>query len=299
LKGIIPVLQYVVSIPNFSPKGALFLKESLKKTIKLRESSKTKRNDIIDLILDQMDNKVDEGKVEVESKFEEDAELDMSGLKDSTNKLDKETILVSNAFLLFVAALDTTSSTLTFIVHFLLHHKDIQDRAREEIMEIVGTEKRLTFDQIQDMKYLDKIIYETLRHYHAFPQIIERYCTKDYKIPGTDYTVRKGEIVNFTFLYEKMRRENEQFYNSGEFDPENFDASNNPDTFSFFGFGQGPRNCIGKRYAMISIKIALVFILRKFRLAKTNNTKDHIQQFKFLSGADVPFLAVPLENDEE
>jgi len=300
LKGIIPVVQYILSIPNFSPKGALFLKESLKKTIKHRESSKSKRNDIIDLILDQMDSKkIGENKVEAESKFEEDAMFDMSDVKDTKDQLDKESILVSNAFLLFVAALDTTSSTLTFVVHFFLQHPEIQERAREEIMDIIGSDKKPTFEQIQDLKYLDKVIYETLRHYHAFPQIIERTCTKDYQIPGTDYVVRKGEIVNFTFLYERMRRENEHFYNGGEFDPENFDASNNPDHFSFFAFGQGPRNCIGKRYAMISIKIALVSILRKFRLVKTKNTKNKIKQFKFLNGADVPFRAMHLDNYEE
>ena len=300
LKGIIPALQYIVSIPNFSPEGALFLKQSLQKTIKHRESSKTKRNDIIDLIVDQIDNKkANENEVEFESKFEEDSMLDMSDIKDSTDKLDKEKYLVSNAFLLFVAALDTTSSTLTFIIHFFLQRPEVQELAREEILDIVGTDKRPSFEQIQDLKYLDKVIYETLRHYHAFPQIIERTCTKDYKIPDTEYVVRKGEIVNFTFLYERMKRDNEHFYNAGEYDPENFDPSNDPDLFSFLGFGQGPRNCVGKRYAMISIKIALVSILRKFRLEKTENTKDKMKQFKFLNGADVPFKAVPLHDHEE
>merc|ERR1711997_260249 len=113
--------------------------------------------------------------------------------------------------------------------------------------------------------------------------------TKDYAIPGTQYTVRKGEVVNFSFLYERMKREGASFYNGAEFDPENFDTSNNPETFSFLGFGQGPRNCIGKRYAMISMKIALVSILRNFRLVRTENTKNDLELFKFLAGAEVPF----------
>ena len=96
-----------------------------------------------------------------------------------------------------------------------------------------------------------------------------------------------------------MKREGASFYNGAEFDPENFDTSNNPETFSFLGFGQGPRNCIGKRYAMISMKIALVSMLRRFRLVKTGNTTDQLKMYKFAAGAEVPFYAVPLEELEE
>ena len=299
LKGIFPLIEYIVSVPNISPKGALFLKDVLRKTIKHREDTQTRRNDIIDLIIDQIENKKDEDIVnEFESEFEKDAALDMSNMKQNNDKFDKERTLVSNGFLLFIAALDTTSSTLTFIIHFFLKHPEVQERVRDEIMEAIGTSKKVTFDHIQNLKYLDNVIYETLRHAHPFPQILERECTKDYLIPGTKYVVKKGEVVNFTFLYERMRKENESFFNPDEYDPDNFDASNNPDSFSFLGFGQGPRNCIGKRYAMISIKIALVSILRKFRLVKSKNTKDSLHQYKFLAGADVPFHAIPLEETE-
>eukprot|EP00092_Neocalanus_flemingeri_P034479 GFUD01037490.1.p1 GENE.GFUD01037490.1~~GFUD01037490.1.p1 ORF type:complete len:541 (-),score=159.18 GFUD01037490.1:552-2174(-) len=300
LKGLLPMIEYIVSVPNVSPKGALFLKDVLTKTIKHRENTQTRRNDIIDLIIDQIDSKKAEEDVNVfESEFEEDAALDMSNVKKTADKFDKERTLVSNAFLLFIAALDTTSSTLTFIIHFFMKHPEVQEKARDEIMEIIGPKEKVTFDHIQSLKYLDNVIYETLRHAHPFAQILERECTKDYIIPGTDYVVRKGEIVNFSFLYERMRKENESFYNSGEYDPDNFDASNNPDTFSFLGFGQGPRNCIGKRYAMISIKIALVSILRSFQVVKTENTKEKLEQFKFLAGAEVPFYALPLVEMEE
>ena len=94
------------------------------------------------------------------------------------------------------------------------------------------------------MKFMEKFLNETLRHVHPFAFILERICTKDYKIPGTNYIIKKGEIVNYSLVYEKMKRENTSFYNANEFDPENFDASNNPDSFSFLAFGQG-RVCHG------------------------------------------------------
>merc|ERR1711892_578130 len=186
--------------------------------------------------------------------------MDTSSLKQRDDSFDKERTLVCNAFLLFIAALDTTSSTLTFIVHYFLKYPEIQEKARNEIIGTLGSSKKVTFDQIQSMKYLGKVINETLRHSHPFANIIERECSKDYLTPGTDYVVKKGEAVNFSFLYERMKKEKDKFHNAEEFDPENFDPANNNDNFAFLAFGQGPRNCIGKRYAIINIKIALVSI---------------------------------------
>ena len=283
-----------VQIPSIP---ALFLKNILVKTKEQRESSNKRRNDIIDCILDQMNKNIEKEEVTCEDQFDEDAAFDTTSLGDDARQIDKERTIISSAFILFIAALDTTSSTLTFIIHFLIKYPDIQDNARREIMEVIGENEKPTFDHIQDLKYLDKIILETLRHVHSFGHILERVCTKDYQIPNTDYIVRKGEVVNFSFLYERMKTMKTSFYNAGEFDPENFDASNNPNQFSFLGFGQGPRNCIGKRYAIISIKVALVGLLKKFHVVKTDNTKEDLKLFKFSAGCHVPFKAVPIDQD--
>ena len=210
-----------------------------------------------------------------------------------------------------MAALDTTSSTLTFVMHFLLKYPELQEKIREEINEVMGNSEKVTFEHVQEMKYMEKFILETLRRAHPFGQIFERECTKDYQIPGTNYVVRKGEIINFSLLYERMKMENDSFYNPLEFDPENFNPSNNPDTFSALAFGQGPRNCLGKRYAMLTMKLALVImimmmmmmiryamltmklalvhLLKSHRVTKTSNTKEELQMWKFIPGATVPF----------
>ena len=239
-----------------------------------------------------MENKSTEEKPAHEDEFEADADIDLSEVKNVS--VDHEKMLVSNAFLLFIAALDTTSATLTFCVFYLLKYPDIQEKLRQEILEVVGDDENLTFEHIQSMKYMDNVLYETLRKSHPFAHLLERECTQDYKVPGMDYVVRKGEVVNFSFLYERMKENNSSFSNPDEFDPNNFDHSNNPDHFSFLGFGQGPRNCVGKRYAMITMKLALVPLLKNYRLVKTENSPEELKLFKFLAGADVRFHAVPI-----
>ena len=291
----IPIIKKIIDVPNFPRKGCLFLKNALMKTVDMRrDGSAGRRNDIIDLVIDELEKKNNTKQDSIgEDDYEKAANIDMSSVRKVD--LDKEQVLVSNAFLLFGAALDTTSSTLTFAVHYLLKYPHYQDKIREEITKVVGEENNLTFESIQEMKFLDKFLYETLRNKHPFGHILERICTKDYLIPGTNYTVKKGEVVNFTMVYEKMKVENNSsFYNPAEFDPDNFDSSNNPDSFSFLAFGQGPRNCIGKRYAMMSMKIAIIMLLRKYKLIKTKNTQDDLKIYRLLPGADVPFKVQPL-----
>merc|ERR1719357_211568 len=69
----------------------------------------------------------------------------------------------------------------------------------------------------------------------------------------------------------------ECFFNASELDPDNFDVNNNPNKFGFSGFGQGPRNCIGMRYAYIALKMALVKTLSKYRLVKCGKTVEKLQ----------------------
>jgi hypothetical protein len=42
-------------------------------------------------------------------------------------------------------------------------------------------------------------------------------------------------------------------------------------------FGQGPRNCIGMRYALLALKVAVVFMLRKYRLVPCSKTTKEIE----------------------
>jgi len=59
-----------------------------------------------------------------------------------------------------------------------------------------------------------------------------------------------------------------------KFDPERFTAENkaNRHPYAWMPFGQGPRNCIGMRLALLEMKVAVAAILQKFNLVRCEKT---------------------------
>lgn len=66
---------------------------------------------------------------------------------------------------ILLAGRDTTACTLTFAVYRLAEHRDILQRLREEILNIVGPSRRPSYEDIRNMKFLRAVINETLRLY--------------------------------------------------------------------------------------------------------------------------------------
>lgn len=256
-----------------------FFVDVIRKTCKQRSSSNENRNDLIDVLLDElkkskkgeksdttessMDGEIDE--------FEANAAMDTSEVKGKFE--DEEIVLVANALLFFFAGFDTTSLGLGMACHKLCIYEDLQEAVHDEIMDVFGKDGKVTFEKLAELKYMDRFINESLRTTTVVPQL-ERVCTKNYKLPGTDIVIPKGRVVN---VYTQGFTESEEFFhNAKQFDPENFNPENNPNKFGFSTFGHGPRNCIGMRYAMLVMKVGLVNLLRNHKIKRGVGMQDDL-----------------------
>jgi cytochrome P450 family 6 len=88
-------------------------------------------------------------------------------------------------------------------------------------------------------------ISETLRKYPPFPMIL-RKCSRDYTIPDTQITLKKGVNVGIPIL--GLHNDPKYYPNPEKFDPERFSEENKRSrpAFTWLPFGEGPRLCIGK-----------------------------------------------------
>jgi cytochrome P450 len=253
--------------PIMKPQPIQFLIDSITQTIKHRLQSKSRRNDMIDLMIDAM-------KGELRNEDQQIPRLDNQG----RSKVVDETMIIATATVMLVAGYETTGSTMSFIFWLLARNPHIQERLQSEIDEACdgSTEKNgmPDYDSIQQMEYLEMVIMETLR---LIPPagISFRECTADYKLPG-GAIIKRGTEIHIPIL--GIHTDERYYPNPEEFDPERFtkeaQASRHP--MAFLPFSHGPRMCIGMRFALLEIKVAIVKVLREYTVKTCTGTPTRI-----------------------
>lgn len=115
---------------------------------------------------------------------------------------------------------DTTAAGSSFVLCLLAIHQDIQAKVMEEQFKLFGNSKRqATFNDTVEMKYLERVILETLRMYPPVP-IIARKVNQDIQLVTENYVIPAGStVVVGTF---KVHRLPEFYPNPEQFNPDNF-----------------------------------------------------------------------------
>lgn len=140
---------------------------------------------------------------------------------------------------------DTTSMCLCFTLMLLANHSAIQERIFMEIMDAFGHENREpTYNDLQNLHYLEVCIKESLRLYPSVP-LISRITTVDIHFPS-GYFLPKGAPILIQ-VYD-LHHNPEIFPDPETFNPDRFLPENcvNRHPFAYLPFSGGPRNCIGK-----------------------------------------------------
>lgn len=249
-----------------------FFYEAVMSSLNHRRQHKERRNDLIDLMLDAIKGDLEHDTEDLEQ-FEKDAKLNHHS-KQSFDEL----VIVATAIVLLVAGYDTTGTTLAWACYELAKNPEIQEKLRQEVEDILDgdPERKLTYDDIQSMTYLDQVINETLR-FHNPVGALQRSAAKEYKVPGTDIVLPKDTMVWINVL--SMHFDQKHYENPHGFDPDHFskDAKSNRHPYAFMPFGHGPRNCIGMRFAVMEAKIALANLVRNFNLLPSEKTKEPLE----------------------
>ncbi|GLH01137.1 Cytochrome P450 6k1 [Gryllus bimaculatus] len=201
--------------------------------------------------------------------------------------------LISQSFTFLSAGFDTTSTTMSFALYHLAKNEAIQDKLRAQLKKVQKEHNgKLTYEAMQNVPYLDMIISETLRMYPVLP-FLDRSCTKDYQVQGTDLVIEKGTVI-FTSLYG-IQRDPELYPNPDCFDPERFSEANKHSIPSgaYMPFGEGPRMCIGMRLGLLQTKVGLAHIILNFKVSPCAATPENMS-YDLKSVLILPRDGVPL-----
>lgn len=129
----------------------------------------------------------------------------------------------------------------------ILHYsyvRFLQQKVYEELTEAFGNStKPPTYDDLQNLRYLELCIKESLRLYPSVP-LISRIASKDITT-FTGYKIPKDTIVH-VHIYD-LHHSADVYPNPEKFDPDRFLPENTAKRhpFAYLPFSGGPRNCIG------------------------------------------------------
>ncbi|KAJ0175193.1 hypothetical protein K1T71_009334 [Dendrolimus kikuchii] len=241
-----------------------FFFSMVKQIIAERNNAPTNRKDFMDLLL-ELKNK---GEMQSVKKAEE-VERQTLAITDS--------IIAAQAFVFYAAGYETSATTMAFLLYELAHNPGVQDKLIAEIDEVIAQHNgQVTYECLTDMVYLDKVFKETLRMY-SLVEPLTRNVLADYKIPGTNVILKKGQTV---LVSPRGIHYDPSFYPEPEkFDPERFSVENsaNRHPCAYMPFGVGPRNCIGMRFAQTQSRVCIAKLLSKFRVEPSKNTKREMK----------------------
>ncbi|XP_070341489.1 cytochrome P450 3A12-like [Equus asinus] len=187
-----------------------------------------------------------------------------------THKALSDLELVAQSIIFIFAGYETTSTSLSFLMYLLATHPDVQQKLQDEIDVTFPNKALPTYDTLLQMEYLDMVLNESLRLFPIAGRL-ERVCKKDVEINGV--LIPKGTVVMVpTFI---LHRASEFWPEPEEFCPERF-SKNNKDSINpyiYLPFGTGPRNCIGMRFAIMNMKLAIVRVLQNFSFKPCKETQ--------------------------
>ena len=210
-----PYLMRALRMSIMPRKETLFFYDVVLKTLQMRKETNTRRNDLIDMMLDAV-----KGDLEQDNEDDDQYDKDAKFQHKVSKKLDEFSI-VATALVIMVAGYDTTGSTLAFTCHELAKYPEIQDKVREEVTDILdGKDGDIAYEDLQKMTYMDQVLSEVLR-YHTPIANMQRNASEDYKLPDGLTIPKNTEVWINAIAFHK----NPKYYkNPHSFDPEHFSS---------------------------------------------------------------------------
>lgn len=254
-----PSLFKVLGLKTYPSDVEQFFLNVVKQVVEERTKSNVGRNDFIELML----------KIR-------NADRAKSGKNEAQSMEISDTLIASNSFIFLLAGLETSSTTLSFCLYELAKNLEIQSRAQQSVDKAIELEGGvLTYEAVNNMSYLNRVVAETLRKHPPTP-LTTRLCTETYKIPGSDVQLNVGDSIIIPIY--PIHRDPLHYPNPDVFNPDRFtdDVKDSRHSFSYLPLGEGPRHCIGRRFAYVMMGAGLAAVLTKYNAVVCEKTTDHI-----------------------
>ncbi|ORZ22410.1 cytochrome P450 [Absidia repens] len=175
--------------------------------------------------------------------------------------------LRSNLAVFFLAGHETTANTMSFCLYNLAMNKEVQSKARQEVLTVLGDEPvdiLPQIDELRQMPYIDMVLKENLRRFGPASMLIARKSQEDFDLNGVFIPKNTPVVVETHALHHNP----DVWKNPEQFDPERFAPGGEHETchegMAWLPFSSGSRGCLGMNFSLAEQRTFLVMLLRKY-----------------------------------
>jgi cytochrome P450 len=169
--------------------------------------------------------------------------------------------LKDQVLLLLFAGHETLTSAIASLCLLLAQHPEVLAAVRAEQQQL-ATQEPLTFEQLKQMSYLEQVLKEVLR---VIPPVGGGFREVIQECEFNGYTIPQG----WSALYQvsKTHQDSSIYTMPEQFDPERFGTERTEDKkpFSYVPFGGGVRECLGKEFAKLEMKLFAALLVRDYQ----------------------------------
>ncbi len=202
--------------------------------------------------------------------------------RDETGAPMSDKQLQDEVLTIVLGGYETTTATLSWALYMLHQHPEIRERARAEVMSVLG-DRPPTVADLPKLSYLSMVLDEVMRHYPPAWMTMRRTIEDD-EIGGV--LVPKNTTVLIPYYF--AQRMPEFWERPDEFYPEHFEpaAAAKRHKGAYLPFGLGPRKCIGINLALMEMKIFLAMALQRYAFELAPGYSGKIEASMALRPAD-------------
>ncbi|KAL6498229.1 hypothetical protein OROGR_028626 [Orobanche gracilis] len=183
-------------------------------------------------------------------------------LQETEPEYYNDVIIKGVIMVMLLAGTDTSAVTIEWAMSALLNHLEKLHKAKIEIDNIIGSDRRRLIDEsdLSKLPYLQSIISETFRLFPAAPLLVPHEASSDCTIGG--YDIPRGTILIVNAW--AVHRDPGVWDDPESFSPERFEAVGAVMPPKLMPFGMGRRSCPGMGLAQRMVGLSLGSLIQCF-----------------------------------
>ncbi|XP_059619104.1 uncharacterized protein LOC132263385 [Phlebotomus argentipes] len=247
-----PFIMKFFSVSLFTKETNQWARRLVRENILSRQNRKIKQEDLLQVLL---------------------------GVQDKYKMTESQ--IAGHSMSFFVDGYETSSTVLSFALWQVGRNPEVQERLYEEIVRVLEKyDNSFSYEAISEMEYLDMVVQETLR-LNSAGLTLHKSCTKPYvmpKLPGQKEPVVLEPGTPVLIPIYSIHHDPEIYPDPEVFDPLRFteEERQKRPKCSYLAFGDGPRICIGMKFALLQVKFGLASLVKDFAITESPNCKPFV-----------------------